>query len=598
MYEEEILWEMAEVQVQGLRGGEFLLRQEDAQTLFTPEDWTEEHRLVYQTARDFLEKEVYPVLDDLDAHKEGLMPQLLDKAGELGLLGFTVPEEYGGSGADFQAGAILAEALGPGHSFAVSFFAHTGIGTLPIQYFGTDAQRRKYLPDLASGKRKSAYCLTEPNAGSDALSIRTSARLNDAGTHYILNGQKMFITNAGFADLFIVFAKVDGEHFTAFIVEKDFGGITIGPEEKKMGIKGASTCPVFLEDVPVPKENVLGEIGKGHHIAFGILNVGRFKLGAACLGSAKRALAYAAQYAKERVQFGKPIAEFGAIQWKISQMGVLIFGLESLIYRVATWIQRYEEGLRQSGKMAEASMLASREYAIETAITKVAGSEVLDFVVDETLQIYGGYGYIEEYPAARMYRDSRINRIFEGTNEINRLLMVSMVARKAMKGELDLMRAINEAQQALTEITVPEPGGAPLSEEGRQIQNAKRLIHLLAGAAFQKYMDRLEEQQEIIMGLADMMIQVAVAESAWLRAQKHGGSYPLMVPLVQVLTREALGVVAHRAQEIVMNIAEGDELRLLQGAVRRWTRLSAVPTFQLRRQIARHFLERNGYVLQ
>ncbi|NPA34546.1 MAG: acyl-CoA dehydrogenase [Chlorobi bacterium] len=580
-----------------LKGGEFLIKDVEPTTIFTPEDLDEEQRLMAEATMEFLEQEVLSRLDEIDAQKEGLMVELLNKAGELGLLGISIPEEYGGLGKDFNTATAISDVLGQGHSFTVAVMAHTGIGTLPTLYYGNEDQKKKYLPKLATGEWKAAYCLTEPNAGSDAMNIKTKAVLSEDGSHYLISGTKIFITNAGFADLFTVFAKIDGEKYTAFLVEKSFGNIELGPEEKKMGIKGSSTRAVYFDNTPVPKENILGEIGKGHHIAFNILNIGRFKLGAACVGAAKRALKLAVNYSKERVQFGRPIYQFGAIQHKIAEMSTYLYAVESAVYYVSDLINRMEKSLIESGDINKALIEAAREYAVEAAILKVAGSEMLDYVVDEGVQIYGGYGYIEEYPMARAYRDSRINRIFEGTNEINRLLIPGMLIRRAMKGELDLMTPAQQLMNEIMSISLPEPAEGLLGEEKRAITNMKKATLLLAGAALQKYMQDIENQQEILMSVADMGINAFVAEAALARALKYGEAHPIMYDMARLYVRKALAEVNRAGNEIINAIAEGDEHRILAGALKRWTKIEPVNTFELRRKIAKHIVERGQYSL-
>ncbi|MDX5437415.1 MAG: acyl-CoA dehydrogenase family protein, partial [Pontibacter sp.] len=468
-----------------IQGGEFLIKETNPQDVFIPAEFNEEQRMMAQTCQDFVREEVYPLLDRLDNHEEGLMENLMKKAGELGLFAVSIPEQYGGLNMDFNTSLLVTESVGGGHSFPVAFAAHTGIGTLPILYFGTEEQKNKYIPKLVSGEWMSAYCLTEPGSGSDALAAKTKAVLNDAGTHYILNGQKMWITNAGFADVFVVFAQVDGDKFTGFIVEKDYPGLSLGNEEHKMGIKGSSTRQVFFEDCQVPKENVLGEIGKGHLIAFNILNIGRIKLGAATLGAAKSVANLSVKYANERHQFKLPISKFGAIKYKLAEQAIRIYAVESALYRCGMDIYRKEQELMANGANENEALLgAAREFAVEAAMLKVEGSEVLDYVVDEGVQIYGGYGFSADYPMDRAYRDSRINRIFEGTNEINRMLTVDMILKKALKGELDLMGPAQAVQQEL--MAIPDFGAEEeglFAAEHKAIKNLKKAILMTAGTA-------------------------------------------------------------------------------------------------------------------
>src|SRR6201991_1382272 len=505
-----------------LKGGEWLIKESSPFETFIPEDFNEEQQMVKDMCNSFLDTEVLPVIDRIDKLEPGLMPSLIQKAGDQGLLGAAVPEEYGGLGKDFITATLVNEGLGGGFSFSVGVSAHTGIGTLPILYFGTPEQKKKYIPKLASGEWKGSYGLTEPNSGSDALGAKTTAKLSADGKYYLLNGQKCWITNGGFADVYTVFAKVDGDKFTGFIVERGFEGFTQGPEEHKMGIKGSSTVQLYFQDCKVPAENVLGEIGKGHIIAFNILNIGRLKLCAACLGGSKRALTGTLEYARTREQFKQPISNFGAIKHKLAEMALQIWVGESALYRTAKWIDDKEHELLEANKpFNEALLGAAEEYAIECAMLKVFGSEILDFVVDEGVQIHGGNGYSDEYVISKAYRDSRINRIYEGTNEINRLLTVDMVLKRAMKGRLDIMGPAMAVSKEL--MSIPEFGSGeetPFGREKKAIRNFKKAILMTAGGAVQKLMMKLEQEQEVLMNIADMAIETFVAESALLRAWK------------------------------------------------------------------------------
>ena len=585
-----------------LLGGEFLIKDSDPQSVFIPEEINEEQKMMVETASDFVEKEIWPKLDAIDHQEPGLTVSLLDKAGELGLLGTSIPEEYGGLGGDFNTNTFLAMAMGTSYSFGVSFAAHTGIGSLPILYYGNDEQKKKYLPKLASGEMKSAYCLTEPTSGSDALSAKTTAKLSDDGKYYILNGQKMWITNGGFADILITFAKVDGDKFTSFIIDTKSPGFTSGQEENKIGIKGSSTRALFLDNVKVPVENVLGEIGKGHYIAFNILNIGRFKLCAMTTGGAKRFSSLSVQYANERKQFGKQISSFGAIKYKLAEQAIRIFVAESATMRTSGLLNDKEEELLASGKSySEAMIIAAEEYAVEAAMLKVFGSEVLDYVVDEAVQVYGGYGYSEEYPAARAYRDSRINRIFEGTNEINRLLTVDMIVKRSMKGRLNLLGPATAIQKEL--MSIPEFGEGPtgvLAKELKAIQNAKKAILMTAGMAVQKYMQKLADEQEIIMNLTDMLIEVYTSESAILRTQKLAtikseAEVQPYVNMAQVYVSDSLERINLYGKHAIAAFAEGDELKLLTLGLKRFTKSDLVNTIKLRRNIADKLIEANAY---
>ena len=573
MTEEKKLWQ---------KGGGWLL--EVPERVYTPEDFDESVKEIARTTRTFVEKEVLPLLERMEHGELELNVPLMRKAGELGLLAIEVPEEYGGLDLPKVISTVVAEELSGSGGFSVTYGAHTSIGTLPLVYFGTEEQKRKYLPKLASGEWIAAYCLTEPGSGSDALAAKARATLSEDGKYYILNGVKQFISNAGFAHLFTVFAKVDGEHFTAFLVERDTPGLSFGPEEKKMGIKASSTRQVILEDVKVPVENVLGEIGKGHKIAFNVLNVGRYKLGAGAVGGAKRALELSAQYATQRVQFGRPIGRFGLIQQKLGEMASRIYAAESAVYRTVGLI---DEAL--SGKKGpEAVMAGIEEYAVEASIIKVLGSEVLDYVVDEGVQIHGGYGYIQDYPIERAYRDARINRIFEGTNEINRLLIPGMLLRRALKGQLPLMQAAQRLQKELLEPSFEEPEDLEL----HQVQNLKKLALMVAGLAVQKYGQGVEEEQEVLGTVADILIDAYAAESALLRARRLGGLAPVLarIYLAQALDRAQAGALS-----VLPRLVEGDEARVVYSAARRLTKREPVDLVALRRQAAEAVLEAGGY---
>jgi alkylation response protein AidB-like acyl-CoA dehydrogenase len=585
-----------------LKGGAFLINESDYNANFIPEEFNEEHKLMADTAHEFLKQHVDTQLDKIDAMEPGLMPSLIDKAGELGLLGVAIPEQYGGFGKDFITSMLMTEVLGAGHSFSVAMAAHTGIGTLPILYFGNDAQKEKYLPKLATGEWKGSYCLTEPGSGSDALAAKTKALLSEDGKNYILNGQKMWITNAGFADVFTVFAQVDGDKFTGFIVEKSFEGLSLGEEEHKMGIKGSSTRQVFFSDCKVPVENVLGEIGKGHLIAFNILNIGRAKLAAAALGGGKQVINQSVEYANTRMQFKLPIAKFGAIRHKLAEQAIRTFAVESAIYRVSDLIEAKEIELEQAGKNANSALLgAAEEYAVECAILKVAGSELLDFVVDEGVQIFGGYGFSADFPMDRSYRDSRINRIFEGTNEINRLLIVDMLLKRAMKGELDLMTPAMAVQKEL--MSIPDFGAedeALFSAEKKILAQLKKSILMVAGTAVQKYMMSLAKEQEILMNIADMVIDVFVAESLLLRLQKlvsmkGESACALELDILRVYLSEAIDRVNVNGRTAINSMCEGDEQRMLLMGIKRFAKPSMVNTKDARRRIAAALCEANSY---
>ncbi|MDB5230883.1 MAG: butyryl-CoA dehydrogenase [Chitinophagaceae bacterium] len=589
-------------QAEVLKGAEWLIKDSEPSASFTPEDFNEEQHMVFDMCTQFLNTEIHPLLDRIDKMEPGLMPSLLEKAGEQGLLGASLPEAYGGLGKDFITATVVNEALGGGHSFSVALAAHTGIGTLPILYFGTEAQKQKYIPKLATGEWKGAYGLTEPNSGSDALGAKTSAKLSDDGKYYLLNGQKCWITNGGFADVYTVFAKIDGDKFTAFIIERGFEGFTQGAEEHKMGIKGSSTVQLYFQDCKVPAENVLGEIGRGHIIAFNILNIGRLKLGAATMGGSKTALTYTVQYAITREQFKQPISNFGAIKHKLAEMAIRIWVAEAGLYRTAKWIDDKEKELLNEGKPFNESLLgAAEEYAIECAMLKVFGSETLDFVVDEGVQVYGGNGFSEEYEISKAYRDSRINRIYEGTNEINRLLTMDMTLKRAMKGKLDLMGPAMNVQKEL--MSIPEFGNedeTPFAKEKKYISNFKKAILMTAGAAVQKLMMNLDKEQEILMNIADMAIETYHCESALLRAikiveTKGETAAALYLDIVRTYIYDAADRINKSAKDALNGFAEGDELRMMHIGIKRFTKVEPFNSKEARRRIANKLIEEKRY---
>ncbi|MFT3845896.1 MAG: acyl-CoA dehydrogenase family protein [Lacibacter sp.] len=587
-----------------LKGGEWLIKASTAQDTFIPENFNEEQQMVKDMCATFLDTEILPVVARIDKMEQGLMPALMDKAGELGLLGTSAPEDLGGLGKDFITSTLVNEALGGGYSFSVAVAAHTGIGTLPILYFGTAEQKAKYIPKLATGEWKGAYGLTEPNSGSDALSAKTTAKLSDDGKHYILNGQKCWITNGGFADVYTVFAKIDGKEFTAFIVERGMEGFTQGPEEHKMGIKGSSTVQLYFQDCKVPVENLLGEKGKGHVIAFNILNIGRLKLAAAVLGGSKRSLNIALTYAATREQFKTAIANFGAIQHKLGEMATNIWVLESALYRTCKWIDDKETELEAAGKTsAEALLGAAEEYAIECAMLKVDGSELLDYVVDEGVQIHGGNGFSDEYEISRAYRDSRINRIYEGTNEINRLLTVDMVLKRAMKGRLDIMGPAMAVQKEL--MSIPEFGNddeTPFAKEFKAVANFKKAIMMTAGAAVQKLMMKIEQEQEILMNIADMAIQTFNAESALLRvaklvAEKGEAVCKFELDIVHTYLYDAADRINKFGKDAINAFADGDEHRMMLLGLKRFTKVDPFNSKEARRRIVEKLRNDGKYPL-
>ena len=548
-----------------IRGGAFLLETSAPEDVFTPEDLSHEHVAIGRTVDDFWARDVAPKLEAIQHQEPGVAVELLRKSASLGLTSITIPEEYGGMGMDLVSALVAAEHVGRDGSYAAWHGAQTGIGTLPLLYFGTEQQKRKYLPKLATGEMIAAYALTEPHAGSDALAARTRADLSPDGSHYLLNGQKMWITNGGAADLFTVFAKVNGEQFTAFLVERAFGGLTSGAEEKKMGIKGSSTTPVYFDNVPVPKENVLGEVGRGHVIAFNILNIGRLKLGPFVIGGAKAVLAVSTKYAHERTAFGSPIFDFGAIKHKLGEMAVQIYAAEAVTWRTAGLISHDE------------SLKALEEYAVECSIVKVFASEMLDYVTDEGVQIHGGYGYHQDYAVERAYLDSRINRIFEGTNEINRLLIAGMLLKRAARGHLTLAIA---AQKTIADLMAGVPVEAP-TEEARLVASAKKLSLFAMGAAYQKFGAGLEKQQEVLMALSDLVIETYAMESVYLRALKH----PAGADLAAIFLRDAFTRMDLSARTVLAACAQGDELRASIALLRRLAKFDPVDAIRLRRKI-------------
>jgi alkylation response protein AidB-like acyl-CoA dehydrogenase len=585
-----------------LKGGEWLIKESNAFETFTPEDFNEEQRMVKDMCLQFLDSEVLPAIDRIDKMEPGLMPSLMVKAGEQGLLGASIPEDFGGLGKDFITSTLVNEGLGGGFSFSVAIAAHTGIGTLPILYFGTEEQKKKYIPKLSSGEWKGAYGLTEPDSGSDALGAKSTAVLSADGKHYLLNGQKCWITNGGFADVYTVFAKIDGDKFSAFIVERGMEGFTQGPEEHKMGIKGSSTVQLYFQDCKVPVENLLGEVGKGHIIAFNILNIGRLKLCAAALGGAKMALSSTVEYANTREQFKVPIASFGAIKHKLAEMAIRTWVCESALYRTAKWIDDKETELQSAGKpFNEALLGAAEEYAIECAMLKVDGSEVLDLVVDEGVQVHGGNGFSDEYMISRAYRDSRINRIYEGTNEINRLLTVDMMLKRAMKGKLDLMGPAMAVSKEL--MSIPDFGseeeGAFVAEK-KSIANMKKAILMTAGAAVQKLMMGLSSEQEILMNVADMSILTFNAESALLRLIKMSdeqgeAAVTLQADMVRCYINDALDAVNKAGKEAINAFADGDEQRMMLLGLKRFTKAAPFNSKDARRRVADRMIADNRY---
>jgi len=582
-----------------LKGGEWLIKESDPANTFSPEDYTEEQVMIKDMCLQFIRTEIHPNIERIDNKEPGLMVSLMDKAGQQGLLGASVPEELGGLGKDFVTSTLISEELGGGYSFSVAMSAHAGIGTLPILYFGTEEQKKKYIPKLATGEWKGSYGLTEPGSGSDALAAKTSAVLSPDKKHYILNGQKIWITNGGFADVYTVFAKINGTDFSAFIIERGFEGFTQGPEEHKMGIRGSSTVQLYFQDCKVPVENLLGEQGKGHIIAFNILNIGRLKLAAAAMGGAKMTLSNCINYANTREQFKVPISSFGAIKHKLAEMAIKIFADESALYRTASWIEEKEQELLSSGKPFNEAMLgAAEEYAIECAMLKVHGSEALSFVVDEGVQVYGGNGFSDEYPISRAYRDSRINRIYEGTNEINRLLTVDMLLKRALKGRLDLMGPAMGVQKELMSIPDFNEEGGDFAKEKKTVSNLKKAILMTAGAAAQKLMANLSTEEEIVMNIADMMIETFVAESMLLRVMKIAqADGKLQTDMMHCYLNDATDKVAKSGKEAINAFAQGDEQRMMLLGLKRFTKSEPFNSKDARRRIADKLIADGKYTL-
>jgi len=579
------------------RGGAFLIAATNPEDVFTPAELTDDQRLLGRTLEEFLAKEVIPNIPELEKHKEGLMPQLVRRAGEMGLLGASIPEEYGGAALDKISMTVISEKLSAYPSFMVAFGASTGIGTIPLIYFGTEEQKKKYLPKIATGELLSCYALSEPQAGSDALAARTRAVLSPDGKNWLLTGQKMWITSGGFSDVFIVFAKVDGEKFSCFIVDRKTPGFSIGAEENKMGIRGSSTVPLFFENAPVPKENLLHEIGRGHIVAFNTLNAGRFSLGASCVGGAKNVLAIAAKYAKERTAFGKPIAEFGLIKTQLGEMAIRTYALESMIYRTAGTI---ESAVAAGADKVKQAMQVLEEYAIESSISKVVGSETLDYCVDEAVQIFGGYGFHEDYPVARMYRDSRINRIFEGTNEINRLVIIQMLMKRAMSGALPLIpAAMKLGEELLAGPSFEDAPTGPFAEDEKSLAQAKKIFLLAAGAAVQKFRDQLANEQEIVGALANIVMDIYAIESSLLRAQKttaaRGESAALMREATSAFVYDAMDRIEKEARTALAAIVDGDTLTTQLAALRRLAKHAPVDTIAIRRRVADAVLAQDRY---
>jgi alkylation response protein AidB-like acyl-CoA dehydrogenase len=584
-----------------IKGGSFLIEDVSKERVFTPEDFSDEQLMIAKTTEDYVTNEVLPQVEHLENHEFDRSVKLLKQAGELGLLGADVPEEYGGLSLDKVSSALIAEKMSRAGGFSISHGAHVGIGSLPIVLFGNEAQKQKYLPDLATGEKLAAYALTEPGSGSDALGARTTAKLNAEGTHYVLNGEKQWITNAGFADVFVVYAKIDGEHFSAFIVERSFPGVSTGAEEKKMGIKSSSTRTLILQDAQVPVENLLGEAGKGHVIAFNILNIGRYKLGVGAVGASKAAFEITVKYANQRQQFKTPIAQFNLTKEKLSTMASKLYAAESSVYRTVGLFEdrmsRLTEAEVNDGKEVAKSIA---EYAIECSLNKVFATETLDYIADEGVQIHGGYGFMQEYEIERLYRDSRINRIFEGTNEINRLLVPGTFVRKAMKGELPLFQKALQLQEELMMMMPEEPGDEPLAQEKYLVRNAKKIGLLAAGLAAQKFGKALEKEQEILVNIADIISNAYAMESAVLRTEKAIEKSGLeknkqKLLYTQIFCQEAFNEIEQHAKETLVATETGDTLRMLVSALRKFTRHTPINVIAKKREASEKLISAEKY---
>ena len=589
-----------------IRGGEFLIKESQAEDIFIREEFSEEQKMMAQATQDFIEKEINPNIEKIEKQEDNIMPSLMEKAGELGLLGVAIPEEYGGLGMNFNTSMLIADEIGATGSFSTAYGAHTGIGTLPVLYYGNEEQKKKYLPLLASGEWKSCYCLTEPDAGSDANSGKTKAVLSEDGKHYIINGQKMWISNGGFADLLIVFAKIDDDKkLTAFLVEKTYGGITMNDEEVKLGIKGSSTRQIFFNDCKVPVENMLSERENGFKIAVNILNIGRIKLGAGVIGGCKEVISQATNYANERKQFNTPISSFGAIKHKLAEMAIKTWVTESAAYRAGQNIDdKIEDLIARGTDPAEAKLKSFEQFSIECAIIKIHGSEMLDYIVDQGVQVYGGMGFSEDAPMARAYRDARITRIYEGTNEINRMLMVGMILKRAMKGELNIMEPAMAVAKELTSVPsfeVPDLS-KPFAAEKDVLKKLKKAVLMVAGKAAQHFGPKLEEEQEIMMNVADMMIEIYAAESALLRAEKLVGmngeeACKMQISASQVYLYEAVEKIHKAGKDAIASFATGDEQKVMLMGLKRFTKMNPVNIKDMRREIADHLISKNQYAL-